>query len=1288
MKNEFKIFVILGILILTNQDSIGNWLMSGNNITNDQKGMQTQYTPNTQHTQHTQHLQSDTLPEGFSDETMNDLRDNNGNRIFPDDGGDAFQNRTFTGSAALDLFGFSVSSAGDVNLDGYDDLIIGAFGNDAAGSEGGRAYIYFGGINVNSIADVVLSGEGTDNNFGISVSDAGDVNGDGYPDVIVGASKSNSYTGKAYIYYGGSAMNNAADVILTGEGVNTLFGYSVSAAGDVNGDGFSDVLVGAYTYSSSKGRAYLFYGSASMNSDADVTFTGETINNYFGKSLSSAGDLNGDGYSDIVIGAYRYNNYTGKAYVYFGGSSMDDVADLTMIAEDEFNSFGISVSGADDVNGDGYSDLVIGAEGFNSGTGRTYLYYGSSSMDNTADVIMNGETNTNSFGGSVSNAGDVNGDGYSDIVIGAYNHNNAVGKVYVYYGGTSMNNSADLSMTGEASFSNYGNSVSGAGDMNGDGYSDLIVGAHNLNSQTGRSYLYMYGMTGTLISELNISGDVTLHEVGASVSSAGDVNGDGYDDVIIGAPYSAGAGFGGDAYIFFGGINMDNIADVTLGGEAANNRFGASVSTAGDVNGDGYSDVIVGAWAYSSQRGRAYIYYGGAVMNAVADVVMTGASPSNNFGASVSTAGDVNADGYSDVIIGAYGYSAYTGLAYIFYGGASMNNVSDVFMIGEASNNNFGYSVSSAGDLNGDGYSDVIAGAYGYSANKGKSYIYFGGSSMDNAADIAMEGGATDDAFGFSVSSAGDVNGDGFSDAIIGSHGYNSAMGRAYIFYGGMYMNNAADVTMTGETTINNFGISVSSAGDVNRDGYSDVIVGASRYNTYTGRAFVFYGSPNMNNTEDRVITGEGVNTEFGRSVSSAGDLNGDGNSDIIVGAPFTNNSTGKNFIYFNSSPNVHPNILSVNDVAGDQGGYLNLKFSRSAFDVPLSETGGINYQIERSVPPNISGYQWISAATVSGTHNAVYTAEVHTPLDSGISGNNTYFFRITAVSNSIGSIWRSNILSGHSIDNLAPLPPVNLTAVQSGNNIDLNWFQNSENDLKHYIVLRNGIQIGTSTTLNFTDINANPDSVNVYEISAEDIHGNISGLSNPASVTIIYTTVNIKVIPQGFYNTGTEKLNMRDTVKVYIHSNSSPYYITDSAVSVIDSITFSGKFRFLNAVSGTYYFKIKHRNSIETWSRTGGEYIVSGSTSGYDFTDNVTKAYGSNMTIADAVPLRYSVFGGDIDQDGNVNLTDVLLAYNDANTFVTGYAVSDVTGNNITDLSDVILTYNNSNLFISKVSP
>ncbi|MBL0108772.1 MAG: FG-GAP repeat protein [Ignavibacteria bacterium] len=722
-------------------------------------------------------------------------------------------------------------------------------------------------------------------------------------------------------------MNNAADVILTGGAANNYFGISVSDAGDVNGDGYSDVLAGAYGYSSFTGRAYIYFGGVSMDNVADVTFTGESSNNYFGLSVSSAGDLNGDGYSDIVTGAKRYNSYTGKAYVYFGSSSMDNTADLTLTGETTSNFFGESVSTAEDVNGDGYSDLIIGASSYGGGNGRVYLYYGGSAMNNTADVTFTGTTLTN-FGNSVSNAGDVNGDGYSDIIAGEKNaYNSATGRAYIYFGGTAMNNSADQILTGEASSNYFGASVSDAGDMNGDGYSDVITGAYGFNSNTG---------------------------------------------------------------------NMDNIADVSLAGEASGNRFGNSVSKAGDVNGDGYSDVIIGAWGYSSAKGRAYLFYGGTSMNNTADIILTGVNTNDYFGAGVSGAGDVNGDGFSDVIVGSEGFSSSTGRAYIFYGGAVMNNSADVTMNGDSAQNFFGGSVSSAGDVNGDGYSDVIVGAHGYRANTGKAYVYFGGEIMNSTSDVIFTGESADDNFGWSVSTAGDVNGDGFSDVIAGAHRAASGSGRAYIFYGGLVMNIYPDVVLTGELPLTyTYGISVSNAGDINRDGYSDVIVGASNYNTNTGQAFIYYGGSFMNNVPDITITGEGINTSFGNSISSAGDLNGDGNPDLIIGARQTNSLAGKSFIYFTSSPNVHPNILSVNDVADDQGGYINLKFARSAFDVPLSETGGINYQIERSAPPNVNGYQWISVATVSGTRNTFYTAEVHTPLDSGISGNNTYFLEL-----------------------------------------------------------------------------------------------------------------------------------------------------------------------------------------------------------------------------------------------------------------------------------------------------
>ena len=227
----------------------------------------------------TQSKASDSLPKGVSKDWLDDLRDENGNRIsngetdrthvqIPEDPQeDALQRKVFNGLSAGSNFGYSVSGAGDVNGDGYDDIIIGAYGYS---SFTGRAYIYFGGLSMNTVADVTLTGVSASNFFGYSVSNAGDVNGDGYSDVVVGAYGYSSSTGRAYIYFGGLTMNNTVDVTLTGESTSNLFGISVSSSGDVNSDGYSDVLVGASGYSSSTGRAYIYFGGSSMNNTAPV----------------------------------------------------------------------------------------------------------------------------------------------------------------------------------------------------------------------------------------------------------------------------------------------------------------------------------------------------------------------------------------------------------------------------------------------------------------------------------------------------------------------------------------------------------------------------------------------------------------------------------------------------------------------------------------------------------------------------------------------------------------------------------------------------------------------------------------------------------------------------------------------------------------------------------------------------------------------------------------------------------------------------------------------------------
>ncbi len=209
------------------------------------------------------------------------------------------------------------------------------------------------------------------------------------------------------------------------------------------------------------------------------------------------------------------------------------------------------------------------------------------------------------------------------------------------------------------------------------------------------------------------------------------------------------------------------------------------MATAGDVNGDGYSDVVVGADGYSSLRGKVYLYLGGASGLSVSTAwTALGAATSNHFGACVSTAGDTNGDGYSDLLVGAWGYSSNRGRVYFYLGGPSGVPVFYSSPQGGSPGDYFGYSVASAGDVNGDGYSDVIAGAYANFSNLGMLYMYFGSPTGIGYWNWTYMGARTAAKLGSSVAGAGDVNGDGYGDVVVGGPGYNTNTGEAYQFYG------------------------------------------------------------------------------------------------------------------------------------------------------------------------------------------------------------------------------------------------------------------------------------------------------------------------------------------------------------------------------------------------------------------------------------------------------------------------------------------------------------------------
>ncbi len=181
------------------------------------------------------------------------------------------------------------------------------------------------------------------------------------------------------------------------------------------------------------------------------------------------------------------------------------------------------------------------------------------------------------------------------------------------------------------------------------------------------------------------------------------------------------------------------------------------------------------------------------------------------------------------------------------------------------------------------------------------------------------------------------------------------------------------------------------------------------------------------------------------------------------------------------------------------------------------------------------------------------------------------------------------------------------------------------------------------------------------------------------------YSHFNIKVIPEGFFNETGNYLNQKDIMIVYLRNVSAPFAIVDSAEAVIDSLTFNGNFVFFSSGSGTYYLDIKHRNCLETFSKSGGEIFTAGATMNYDFTSSQSQAYGNNLKLKGS---RYCLYSGDCNKDGIIDLSDLILIGNDASAFVNGYTVTDIDGDNSVTLNDLIIAYNNSVNFTAVISP
>lgn len=429
---------------------------------------------------------------------------------------------TATGENPAQQFGFSVASAGDINNDGFGDVLVGASGDVA--NLGNKIFVYQGSPS-GMTTTVYFSATGlVGENLGWSLDGGGDVTNDGIDDFIVSAPISG--TGAAYVYAGSSTLLPTRVATLTGETAGDRFGWSVAIIGDVNNDGDNDIAVGAPRYGDLIGRVYVYYGPVIGSAvPYDVALDAEGIVDKFGSSVSGAGDVDGDGIDDLLVGAPENTeggNQAGKAYVFYGSDTGVSQDRNTAVIGGPDDKLGTFVHGAGDVNGDGFADVIVGADTYSASgepTGRAEIYPGGPAparLITTTLYTAFGETDDDRFSFALAGDGDLDGDGFSDFAVGAHEFDATgpltdTGKAYGYVAcsnGT-VAPTKIFSGTGEAPLNSYGRSLAIVEDVNGDDIDDLVVGAYGFTFATGKIYAY-YGVEGGCQPEVGLLKTVGL----------------------------------------------------------------------------------------------------------------------------------------------------------------------------------------------------------------------------------------------------------------------------------------------------------------------------------------------------------------------------------------------------------------------------------------------------------------------------------------------------------------------------------------------------------------------------------------------------------------------------------------------------------------------------------------------------------------------------------------------------------------------------------------------------------
>jgi len=482
----------------------------------------------------------------------------------------------------------------DDDADGYVDCFEDSGGWDHAPAPGfgdcddADPAVYPGSspwCGTSSLGDVALTlaGSGGKGAAGTALGH-GDLDGDGRPEVLVGDPEHGSDGGAVFAIaapIGGDRSLQDADVVLSGWG-NQGAGFALSGGSDIDGDGFHDLVVGAPEADgdgSEDGLVFLVWGPVTGEvelRDADLTLEGQSNYDHAGHALSTGGDVDGDGLPDLVIGAPEQSekeSQAGAVYVVSRPSSQAlslSSADTRFTGDSPHAGAGVSVSSAGDVDGDGVADVFLGAAGdvtAGEDAGAAYLFLGPAEGErslSTADAALFGANAGDRAGGSVASAGDADGDGHDDLLVGATEARLGVqarGGAYLVHGPVTAElflDDADAALRGERDGDEAGHSVAFVGDVDGDGFEDLLVGAPGRDSDHGVAYLVYGPVSGSVLlaeSGARFQGAAPEDRAGSAVSPASDVDGDGLPDLLVGAPGRVvdGEEVGGASLILTGG---------------------------------------------------------------------------------------------------------------------------------------------------------------------------------------------------------------------------------------------------------------------------------------------------------------------------------------------------------------------------------------------------------------------------------------------------------------------------------------------------------------------------------------------------------------------------------------------------------------------------------------------------------------------------------------------------------------------------------------------------------------